>query len=190
MSTANFVTQDNFPLYVLDYSEITVPQLYSCPECIDDGRGFALKPVIMDYFGDNEYECPRCGFNTDDPEKSGCKYYGPDYDYISMLADDIETACTIANRAHDFWDIALIDGYYTGLQLIAYIRGESEPRNRFFPEDPACYYETDEPEYTQALEEVASVRAKMSEIAESYGMEKYNCIGVFSNGEAVYEYAS
>jgi hypothetical protein len=185
MSTCNFVTQRNFPLYAFDLYE-NLPHEWVCP---DDG-GVLVRDGKW-------WTCPECGCSTLYPEADGCWDTGAHdaarYREGERLERELEDW---VNPRFDHWRIAVIDGYYNDWQLVAYL--EDMPHGgpfRQWPEDPSeiCTDWGDEEDDARvqaaAAAEMGAVRAALADFGEENGFVRLNTVGVFSNGEAIYEIA-
>ena len=185
MSTCNFITQENFPLYVYACDE-NLEHDWACPDC--DTR--------LDNLGDL-WQCPYCHRTTDRPGEDGCIDDGVNWTVYEVEAEWLQHTLDECINVHfNHWRIDLIDGYFTDWQLVAYL--EDMPHGgqyRRYYEDPAELWsdygdeEDDTRLQAEAAAEMDDVRAAMVEFAEAHGFTRINEIGRFSNGEAVYEIA-
>lgn len=183
MSTCNFITQDNFPLYVFELDQLE--HEWACTDCSCDEYGYPLEPVILEHDGAG-YTCPRCGCRTICPEADACHDRRVPQWIIEEWYDDIHAELDEVNADFQNWELRIIDGYYCDVQLIAVLRDVLPEwrmyRYRTWPDDPAA---SDRPEWAAA--EMPRVAEALRDFAELHGFEEFNCVGVFSNGEAVYE---
>lgn len=185
MSTCNFITQKNFPLYVYD-CEANLEHKWVCPDCL----------VTLDNLGDS-WECPLCGCHTDFPEADGYTDEGVPSVAYEVEAEWLQHSLDEYINAHfEHWRVDLIDGYFYDWQLIAYF--EDMPHGgqyRRYYEDPAELYsdygteEDDARLQTEAAAEMGEVREAMEKFAEDNGFTCLNEVGRFNNGEAVYKIA-
>lgn len=164
MSTANFVSQKDFPLFVAE-------NIYSkrCPEC----------GCMM---GEIDNKCCECGCDLAD--------VSAEYDELGMddLVDNLNYECKALSKDLNFFKVTVRSGYYTGVQLFVEDGdwGHGDPAE--LDEEECYYYYGLSQSAAQALwdKEMAIVKEGMRKIAENWGMMELACIGVFSNGEAVY----
>lgn len=145
MSTPNFVSQKNHPLYVFDESKFAYYD--------EDGA--------FEYFDD----CAAQWFYRD----------------IQDVLDGL-------NDGLDYHKVIIRSGYYCDAQL--YVEDTTDWYDiRDIDDDDAMY------QYGRTAEEViadydsetAAINAWLKENAPALGADEYVCVGIFSNGEAVYE---
>ena len=104
------------------------------------------------------------------------------------------------NRELQFFDIILKDGHYIGLQfyveldknLYNYGSTADEVLEYIDNEDSRYYFDMCKSQLKKRLySEINFINKKvMPLMAQRLGLEKYNCVGIFSNGEAIYEKAA
>ena len=195
MSTCNFITQDNFPLFAYEYDNL---RDWICPDCSTDEYGYFVDPVylIPNRFGG--FTCPECGCSTSAPEEDLCHGEGIPDERIQDWYDDTRADLADVNCDFQKWEIRLLEGYYSDCQLIAILRDVEDEYHmnkwRSWPEDPeeyaGCFEPYDEDADAVAVEwaksEMPRVRQTMREFAKDHGFVELDLIGVFSNGEAVY----
>lgn len=114
----------------------------------------------------------------------------------------VEKAVDELNRTLEFYSVELIDGYYTGVQF--YVDEKNGDYDLALP----SYYTADEwreirkedssysrnyfpYSYSETVRRMNSERRKINKWFEQiavkeFGFIKYACVGIFSNGEAVY----
>ena len=170
MSTANFDSRQNgFPLYVHDdvYAKL-------CPEC---GA----------WNGEDDDECCECGEDL--------KRVDPIYDECSM--DDIvfcaRKELETINKELDFFEVSLASGYYVGVQFDVNFKMrwgcELDPEE-MDNEDAHYYYDCCRSVMLRKYQrERRRLAKKLAELAKALDFEEIVCVGVFSNGEAIYERA-
>lgn len=166
MSTPNFKTQRDFDLYVTD-------NFLQYPYELDENDDFVLdtkgNPII----------------NYDEEP-----FF--DYDYF----DECKNYTDKLNARLDFFNIDFEDGYYTGIQT--YINPQTSEFDALdFLENPQ-YYNPSElfAEFgcntyilkRKILAEIKHINNDLlPELAQMYNFDKIKCVGIFSNGEAIYE---
>lgn len=86
-----------------------------------------------------------------------------------------------------FHQITLKSGYYDGVQL--YVE-ETENPNELDNDDCRYYYDMCRSQAIRKYDaEIRKINKWMEKTAVEYGWKELNCLGIFSNGEAIYEYA-
>lgn len=163
MSTANFKTQVDFPLYVHGEDEFYMRR---CPEC-----GLA-----------NSAEAETCECGAD---LTRCEYIWDDIE-AEYFFDSIMNRCEELSDKLLFHKITAISGYYSGMQL--YVELTDNVYYLEDNEDCKCYMGMYKSQAQRKYEaEQNKVNRLLEKIAEEYNFYKIRCVGVFSNGEAVYE---
>lgn len=167
MSTANFNTMKHFPLYAVE----TDRESYKCEGCMT---------VLSEDERDDDV-CPFCGGKLEPFDDS--------WFFVETFMDDIQPDLEDLNDRLSFHHITVQSGYYTGLQL--YVAVEHELDEYDYDDDDCWYYfgMSRSAAYCKFFAERVKVRKAMERIARWHGMRQLNLIGVFSNGEAIYEYA-
>lgn len=102
-------------------------------------------------------------------------FFKPLQDRIAEFNDNLQ-----------FHEISLFPGWYCGYQLFVEVDGEYDV-SQWDNEDSryylGCYL-------SQAKRKFKAEKNKINKIlkllAKEYGFEKYHCVGIFSNGEAIY----
>ena len=115
-------------------------------------------------------------------------------DYFNDMEQDLNEA----NENFKFFHITLRSGYYSGVQL--YVELTEEADNAGFTEQGAYYADNDSCRYWLDMclseakrkfgTEMRKVNKEMKKLADAWEFEQYLCIGIFSNGEAVYRKAT
>lgn len=175
MSTANFRTQEKFPLYVKDTADF---YYYYCEDC---GEAFATLDLPEDA------ACPFCGEALSTPKYD---YFLAD-EFINSVQDQLDEL----NSELDFFKITLQDGYYSGLQF--YVTLTKAADNAGFDEDcgpkycdnESCKYYFDaclSVTVRRFEREQRKVLRLLAKLADENGFEQYACTARFSNGECIY----
>lgn len=116
------------------------------------------------------------------------------YDDPHELDYAIERATKELKREPQFFNIELASGHYCGIQLkvnpCSAVRDYGTPAEQ---ENYLCRYHWDMSR-SEAMRKFESEKKWMNNkllpaVAKLIGFKKLNCVGVFSNGEAVYEWA-
>ena len=160
MSAPNFRTMADFPLFVTE-----TPYCKVCPEC---GCTCA----------DDADECDECG--TDIKDIKAVYDEVADNDNCTNMVRATERL----NRGLMFHKVTVESGYYVGLQF--FVETRIDPNEL---DNDACLYEWDicrsEACRRYGVEKRRLAKALRKE-AEGLGLTELACMGIFSNGEAVY----
>ena len=162
MSTANFRNMTDFPLIVAkdEYRKV-------CPEC---GLGNCA----------DADKCEDCDCDLSEVEST--------FDDLAMedLIVDMERAAKRMNEGQEFFTVTVESGYYTGVQF--YVESKYDDLCRWSEYDLDYEFGKGRAEvfadYEAAKE---SVTDGLHKAKEELGLMELSCIGVFSNGEAVYK---
>ena len=168
MSTANFNSnQLGFPLYVHDniYAKV-------CPEC---GAWNSAE----------DDTCYECGESLDGAEER-CDWVQEEW-----LCDEVKSYMDEINKELAFFDVGLASGYYAGVQFTVsfkkYYGYELDPEE-LDNEDAHYYFDCCRSVMLRRYErERRKLGKKLAVIAADNGFEEIRCVGIFSNGEAIYE---
>lgn len=161
MSTPNFAMMRDFPIYAKNYDRV-------CRVCGCCGR-------ILDE--DETCEC--------DEEVEYMSEYDP-YTVREEL-DEIQDAMDELNEELLFHKLSVQDGYYSGVQFFV---ESTDVEDIAELDDEDCFdeYGCNTAELRRKYpEEVERVKSKLKELAGCYGYKAYDCVAIFSNGEAVYK---
>ena len=86
-----------------------------------------------------------------------------------------------------FHELELKSGYYEGIQIFV---GELENPHELDNEDCRYYYDMCRSQAIRKYDaEIRRINKWLEKVAVEHGWRKLHCLGVFSNGEAVYQYA-
>ena len=116
------------------------------------------------------------------------------YDEVQMFYDDIFYGYDGFNELMEnlnddltFHKLEIKGGYYSGVQI--YVR-ELENPHELDNDDCRYYYDICRSQAIRKYDaEIRKINKWLDKTAVDYGWKKLYCIGIFSNGEAVYEYA-
>lgn len=178
MSTPNFYNQKDFDLYIKVFEAISLDEYKK--EEFEDGCYFV------------EYEEAK---TEEEKEAVLEKAYNQTmnfwretfYEDIVYGYDGFNEVMEKFNEELTFHSIELKDGYYEGVQL--YVNTTENPHT-LDNEDCKYYYDMCRSQAIRKYEaEIRKINKWMKKVAIEYGWRKINCLGVFSNGEAIYEYA-
>ena len=160
MSTPNFYMQDNFDTYVIDFEPLTDEE-------------------IEQYEADND-----CEYSAEADEEF---FYE---DEISNYKWLVKEFLKKHNKELKYFKPDLQSGYYAGIQT--YIEQQQE----YLPEEldnDDCHYYYDccrSKAIRECQSEINFINNKLLPyIRDNSSFNKINCIGVFSNGEAIYEWS-
>ena len=163
MSTANFYTMKDFPLFVMDNAMSKV-----CPEC---GA----------WWDEDADCCAECGYEGEPEER-----LDPDEDYY--IAQCLSEEAERFSDDLTFFKVSIRSGYYAGMQFYV-----DEPEDRpedLNNED--CRYNWDlcrSVAIRKREREQRKVIRWMEKTAKEWNMEQLVCVGRFSNGECLYQRA-
>ena len=173
MSCPNFVTQENFKLFLWDFER---PEDEEINEC------------ILETYEDIT--------SIEDITESMRDDYAAEMDNWEYNNIVCHFSRTVDNILHDFkrelqfFEVTLRDGYYCGLQF--YIEETKDMAcldiENLYNEDTRYYFDMCKSEFLRKYKsEVNFINKKLlPKLAEYFGFEEYCCAGVFSNGEAIY----
>lgn len=174
MSTCNFETMHDFPLYLWDITS-------------------------------ENYNNYKSGYDFSDEENMSENDI-----YEEIVSCETSFICNTFNSELNsilnkfkkqlmFHDIIVKSGYYTGLQIFVelnsnfsdYCVHDSEDIENLDNEDTKYLFDMCRSQFLiKFYSEISYINKKvLPELAKTFGFEEYNCIGVFSNGEAIYEKA-
>lgn len=171
MSCPNFETQSWFPLFVIDEDRYSYR---TCDECCEN-------------FGEDEEVCPYCGNALFDVIF--------DYDLCYWDCKAIMSELDKENDNLSFFEIRIQDGHWRDGQLIVNLTkyadccGFDIDGNTSYVdnENTRYYFDCCRSECIRRFNvEHNKVLKIMKKIADEWSMEELECVGVFSNGEAVY----
>lgn len=179
MSTPNFYTQKNFSLYIQAFEPISLEE-YEAEE-----------------FQYDDYHYPEYEVAVSDEWKKHIleKSYNETmnlwnetfYDDIINGYDGFKGKMEELNDTLTFHKIVFKSGYYTGIQL--YVEEKENP-HELDNEDCKYYYDMCRSQAIRKYDaEIRKINRWMEKVAPEYGWRELHCVGIFSNGEAIYEYA-
>lgn len=182
MSTPNFTTQKQFPLYVWDLElnrdDIINSLLENDEELTKDD---ITESMISDEF-----------YFTYDIEAQ---------EIVNSFNTILNNILKADNRQLNFLNVVLKDGYYTGLQMFVEADNGSNYSDNAIDDivfydnlenydnsDIRYYFDMCKSKFKRALKsEINYINKKlMPKLALYFGFEEYYCMGIFSNGEAIY----
>ena len=92
------------------------------------------------------------------------------------------------NNTLTFHELTFESGYYTGIQL--YVEEKEENPHELDNDDCHYYYDMCRSKAIRKYDaEVRKINKWMDKVATQYGWRELICLGIFSNGEAIYRYA-
>lgn len=179
MSAPNFYTMPLFPLYV--YDDENFYHTY-CPDCFE--------PIDEE----DPDECPLCGAQLGYEDRH---FHHAEADYFF---DTVNEAIDEVNSELSFFRISLKSGYYAHAQFYVTLTDHADSAgftaeafdfSDVENEDTHYYFDCCRSVAIRKFErEQRKVEKALENLANEYGFEKLSCVGIFSNGEAVYERAS
>jgi len=176
MSCPNFETQEEFKLYLWDYTR-------PCDDVINDN-------IIHTEFFEDVSDV------SDITEEMRDKYCESEReweydDIIRFFNGTVKEVLHTLNRELQFFKVILKDGHYGGLQFFV----EEDNENLSYVdvsditnEDTRYYFDMCKSEFIRKYNsEINFINNKLlPKLAKIYNFEEYYCGGIFSNGEAVY----
>lgn len=180
MSTANFYSQENFKL------------------CVNFFEAISMEEYEKEYFQDDDRCYPEYEATSDAEWKKELleKSYNEtmsfweDIFYTDILtgADGFKGLMEDFNDSLTFHELTFKSGYYSGIQL--YVEEKEENPHELDNDDCHYYYDMCRSKAIRKYDsEVRKINRWMDKIATQYGWKELNCVGIFSNGEAIYEFA-
>ena len=179
MSTPNFHSMENFNLFVKVYEPMSLEEYQKEEFHYDD----YLYP---------EYEEADDDDKTDILEKSynhAMELWSEDfYRDIFYGYDGFKGKMENFNDTLTFHEITFKSGYYDGVQL--FVEEKEENPHELDNEDCRYYYDMCRSQAIRKYDaEIRKINRWMEKVATQYGWRELHCLGIFSNGEAIYEYA-
>lgn len=179
MSTPNFYNQKNFKLFVKSFEAMDMEEYvkeffeedsYLYPE-YQNAQTDSLKEYILEKSYNSFIEMENYYFYEDIIE-------GND-GFKDLMEDFTETLC--------FHKLDFKSGYYTGIQI--YVE-EVENPHELDNEDCHYYFDMCRSKSIRKYDaEIRKINRWLDKVAVEYGWRQLLCLGIFSNGEAVYRYA-
>ena len=109
------------------------------------------------------------------------------YEDIWDDADGFKGLMEEFNYSLTFHHLEFKSGYYDGVQIFV---EEFENPHDLDNDDCRYYYDMCRSQAIRKYEaEIRKINKWMNKVATEYGWRKLHCLGVFSNGEAIYQYA-
>ena len=179
MSTPNFYTQRNFNLYVKAF------------------EGISMEEYEAEEFQYDEFHYPEYEVAVSDEWKKHIleKSYNETmdlwmedfYNDIFHGYDGFKDKMEDFNDSLTFHELQFKSGYYDGVQI--YVEEKENP-HELDNEDCQYYYDMCRSKAIRKYDsEVRKINRWMEKVAPEYGWRELHCLGIFSNGEAIYEYA-
>ena len=179
MSTPNFYNQQNFKLYIQNFEPMSLEE-------------YEAEEFQYDEYHYSEYEA---AVNDDWKKFILEKSYNATmdfwnetfYDDIYQGYDGFKGKMEEFNDTLTFHELQFRSGYYTGVQI--YVEEKENP-HELDNEDCHYYYDMCRSKAIRKYDaEIRKINHWMDSVATEYGWRELICLGVFSNGEAVYKYA-
>lgn len=179
MSTPNFYNQRNFGLYVQCFEPIS------------------LEEYKAEYFADDDYHYPEYEAAVSDDWKEHIlkKSYNEQmelwnemfYEDIYEGYDGFKGLMEDFNNDLIFHELTFKSGYYDGVQIFV---EEKENPHELDNEDCHYYFDMCRSKAIRKYDaEIRKINRWMEKVATQHGWKGLICLGIFSNGEAVYRYA-
>lgn len=178
MSTPNFYTQENFKLYVQSYEPMTLEEYQENEFQYDD----YLYPQYEE--ADEEDKADILEKSYDHAMSLWKEDFYMDIEYGH---DGFKEVMEKFNDTLTFHEITFKYGHYDGLQL--YVEGKENP-HELDNEDCKYYYDMCRSVAIRKYDaELRKINRFMDKVATQHGWRELHCLGIFSNGEAIYQYA-
>lgn len=169
---------ENFDLYIKAYEPMTLEE-YEAEEFQYDDY---LYPKYEEADEDEKADILEESYNHAMELWEEDFYHEIHYDF-----DGFNKVMENFNNDLIFHKVELKGGYYTGVQL--YVEEKENPYE-LDNEDCKYYYDMYRSQAIRKYDaEIHKINKWMEKVATKYGWRKLNCLGIFSNGEAIYEYA-
>ena len=178
MSTPNFYNQRNFKLYIQSFEPISLEEYQEEEFHYDD----YLYPQWEEADDDDKEDILEESYNHAMAMWEESFYYDiyQGYDGFKELMEDFNNTLT-------FHELKLESGYYTGIQI--YVEEKENP-HELDNDDCNYYYDMCRSKAIRKYDaEIRKINRFMDKVATQYGWKELHCLGVFSNGEAIYQYA-
>lgn len=180
MSTPNFYNQNNFKLYVQSFEPMTIEEFLENEFEFFDEDNY-LKYLELD---NGEYK----SYLLKKSYESAIEFYNQlFYENIFKGYDGFRDLMEDFNSNLIFHELELVSGHYVGVQI--YIEEKENP-NKLNNDDCNYYFDMCRSKSIKKYEsEINKINKWLDKVASKHGWRELHCLGVFSNGEAVYEYA-
>lgn len=180
MSTPNFYTQKNFDLYVKSFEAISLEEYEAEEFQYDDYLYPEYQVAVSDEWKKHILE----------KSYNGTMEFWNEtfYEDIFEGYDGFKSLMEEFNDSLIFHELTFKSGYYEGVQIFM----EEKEEVPYYLDNEDCHYYYDMCRSVAIKKydaEINKINKWMKKIATQYGWKKLNCLGIFSNGEAVYEYA-
>lgn len=180
MSTPNFHMMDNFNLFVKVYEPMS------------------LEDYKENEFHYDDYCYPEYEATNDDEWKEELleKSYNHamelwSEDFYRDTFEGYDGFKGLMEKFNDtliFHEITFKSGYYDGVQL--FVEEKEENPHELDNEDCRYCYDMCRSQAIRKYDaEIRKINRWMEKVATQYGWRELHCLGIFSNGEAIYEYA-
>ena len=179
MSTPNFHTMENFKLYVQVFESMSLDD-YKV-ECFPDDDNY-----YPDYVeAEDEDEKNRILEESYNEAMEMWNYLF--YDDIVQGFDGFKDLMEEFSDSLVFHKVEMKSGYYDGIQL--YVE-EMENPHELDNDDCRYYYDMCRSQAIRKYDaEIRKINRWMDKVAVEYGWRELHCLGIFSNGEAIYSFA-
>lgn len=162
MSTPNFRTMKDFPLWVVEDEEVCKYSLGT----------------------EDEYGNPYTEYSCDDINLAWDIFWGEMGD---VYIDSIQNEINKLNDTLKWYKVELKSGYYNGVQI--YVDTKWYDISNWDDEDCDVEFDLNKADTIKMIDcEKNNINEWFKEIPKQYGFEELICLGVFSNGEAIYKY--
>lgn len=169
MSAANFVSYEDFPLYVKADDDFIFGH---CPEC-----DMWTTPERGEF-------CPECGHRLEN--------IGVDYISQAIEMKDINNDLVSLNKRLRFYELGIASGHYSGIQFtVEELYGSPlDISEDWTNADCKAEFSMCKSKVLKAIKaEQREIKTRLRLLARDYNFRRLFLTGMFSNGEASYSYA-
>lgn len=180
MSTPNFHTQKNFKLYIQSFEPISLEEYEANEFQYDDYLYPEYEAAVSDEWKKHILEK-----SYNDTMDLWNQMF---YEDIFQGYDGFKGVMEEFNDTLTFHEITFKSGYYEGVQI--FVEEKEENPHELDNEDCRYYYDMCRSVAIRKYNaEIRKINKWMDKVAIQHGWKELHCLGIFSNGEAIYEYA-
>lgn len=180
MGAPNFYSQRNFGLYVQSFEPISLEE-YKAEYFMDDEYYYSeYEAAVSDGWKERILE--------ESYEKT-MRFWGETfYEDIYEGYDGFKGLMEDFNDTLVFHKLKFESGYYEGVQI--YVEEKEENPYDLDNDDCNYYYDMCRSKAIRKYDaEIRKINKWMDKVATQHGWKELICLGIFSNGEAIYQYA-
>ena len=179
MSTPNLYSQENFKLYIQAFEPMTLEEYEAEEFQFDEYLYPEYEAAVSDSWKKHILEK-----SYNDTMETWDYFF---YNDIYEGADGFKGKMEEFNDSLTFHELQFKSGYYSGVQI--YVEEKDNP-HELDNDDCNYYYGMCRSKAIRKYEaEIRKINRFMDNVAPEYGWRELHCLGIFSNGEAIYQYA-